>query len=295
MTLNEFISKYSGKTIGYPGDSYKGECLSLVKQYMKEMFSFNPPASGCNGARCYWSIFPDPLSKYFTKVPNTPTGVPKSGDIVIWNEKAGGGYGHIAIVTEASVNSFKSFDQNWGGRHAHIVTHDYSNVYGWLTPIKSEQGGGQMNIDPKIFEELVGKSTKYDEFVKAGFSNPTAIKQKIDNLEKDKKNLEKDKKELEGKLNDAALYAGKLETDLEKSQSAVSTLETDKKELQGTIKQRDERIKVLEAENERLSNAMDAEISTDYQTNEDENQQEEVAGSLFIKVLKSFREWIRSL
>ena len=67
MTFNEFVTKYEGKTVGYPDGSFVGECLSLVKVYMKETLGFNPPPSGSNSAYGYWSNFPKPLGDYYTK------------------------------------------------------------------------------------------------------------------------------------------------------------------------------------------------------------------------------------
>jgi len=139
MTLQQFINKYSGQTLGYPSGSYVGECLSLVKVYIQEMFGITPPASGSNSAYGYWANFPNPLPTMFVKVANTPSGIPKAGDIMIWNTSVGSGYGHIAIFVEGNANSFKSFDQNWGGKQAHIQGHYYTNVVGWLSP-KINQG-----------------------------------------------------------------------------------------------------------------------------------------------------------
>lgn len=139
MTLDQFISKYMGKTVGYPDGQYVGECLSLVKWYCKDVFNFDPPPSGSNSAYGYWSNFPAPLSTYFTKVANTPDGVPKRGDIIIWDTNAGGGYGHIAIFLEGTASSFKSLDQNWNGKQTHEQGHYYTNVVGWLTPIMPEK------------------------------------------------------------------------------------------------------------------------------------------------------------
>lgn len=138
MTLDTFISKYMGKTVGYPDGQYVGECLSLVKWYCKDVFNFDPPPSGSNSAYGYWSNFPNPLSTYFTKVANTPDGVPKRGDIIIWDTNAGGGCGHIAIFLEGTASSFKSLDQNWNGKQTHEQGHYYTNVVGWLTPIMPE-------------------------------------------------------------------------------------------------------------------------------------------------------------
>jgi hypothetical protein len=137
MSLDEFIEKYKGKSVGYPNDNYfKGECLSLTKWYIKEVFGIDPPASGCNGARCYWSIFPSPLDSIFEKVPNRPDLVPKKGWVAVWDGSVGGGAGHIGIVADdkATKSTFNSFDSNWGSKTAQIVTHNYNNVYGFLVP-----------------------------------------------------------------------------------------------------------------------------------------------------------------
>lgn len=134
MTLDEFISKYEGQEVGYPNDQYKGECLSLVKRYIEECFNIYPPPSGCGAARCYWTNFPDPLGVVFKKAENTPDLIPKKGWICVWDEGVGSGYGHIDIVISGDVARFEGFDQNWGGRHAHRVTHNYNNVYGFLVP-----------------------------------------------------------------------------------------------------------------------------------------------------------------
>ena len=137
ISLDEFIEKYKGKSVGYPNDNYfKGECLSLTKWYIKEVFGIDPPASGCNGARCYWSIFPSPLDNIFEKVPNRPDLVPKRGWVAVWDGSVGGGAGHIGIVADdkATKSTFNSFDSNWGSKTAQIVTHNYNNVYGFLVP-----------------------------------------------------------------------------------------------------------------------------------------------------------------
>lgn len=136
MTLDQFIQKYKGKTVCYPEGKYCGQCLSLVKIYIKEVFGIDPPASGCNGARCYWSIFPSPLDSIFEKVPNRPDLVPKKGWVAVWDGNVGGGAGHIGIVADdkATKSTFNSFDSNWGSKTAQIVTHNYNNVYGFLVP-----------------------------------------------------------------------------------------------------------------------------------------------------------------
>ena len=134
MTTDEFVTKYNGKTLGYPDGSFVGECLSLVKVYIKEMFGINPPPSGTNSAYGYWSKFPSPLDTIFEKVVNEITSVPKKGDLIIWKPTSSNKYGHIDIWIDGDVNEFLGFDQNFYGRHAHLQKHSYNNVIGWLHP-----------------------------------------------------------------------------------------------------------------------------------------------------------------
>jgi len=181
MTLNDFVKKYDGKTKGYPDDTqYLGECLSLAKLYIKEVFGIDPPPSGSNSAYGYWSNFPNPLGSVFIKIPNTKGVVPVPGDILIWSTNTGGGYGHIAICLSASASSayFESFDQNWGSRAAHKVNHNYNNVVGWLHP--KENMADTVAVERAKFEELVTKATKYDDIVKSGVT----MASDIDNLKR---------------------------------------------------------------------------------------------------------------
>lgn len=187
----DFVERYRGKTIGYPTLMFRGECLSLTKRYIEERYKIYPPPSGCNSARCYWSKFPDPLGTVLKRILNTPDLVPEEGWIAVWDEDTGNGYGHIGVVLEgADVNQFTSFDQNWGGRHAHKVKHNYDNVYGFLVPL--DEGGDMVEVPSDKFEELVTKSTKYDEFVAAGYnevSDVNKLKQGLDNCNESKDQL----------------------------------------------------------------------------------------------------------
>lgn len=182
MTFNEFVTKYEGKTVGYPDGSFVGECLSLVKVYMKETLGFNPPPSGSNSAYGYWSNFPKPLGDYYTKIENTPTGIPKRGDIVIWKPTASNSYGHIAIFDNGDANTFRSFDQNWSGKQAHIQEHNYNNVAGWLRP-KGTTMPDTIQVEKAVFEELVTKSTAYDKLVADGYVTKSEYDKKTSELD----------------------------------------------------------------------------------------------------------------
>ena len=231
MTTDEFVSKYNGKTIGYNG--YVGECLSLVKQYIKEVYGIEPPPSGVNSAWGYWTNFPNPLGQVFEKVPNTPNGVPKKGDIIIWNSAVGGGYGHIAIFIEGNASSFKSFDQNWGGRQAHIQGHYYNNVLGWLTPRSNMNGlklfdnNGQVwaVFDNKQFYVENPKSIEGLSIVKGQPSGEILIKQKDQDAR-----LAQLRSEMQGQIDARDVQISNLNSKIEQLKKQNSTLVTQNSE-----------------------------------------------------------------
>lgn len=55
------------------------------------------------------------LKNIATVYENTPNFLPVAGDIVIFNGRYGGGCGHVAVVTKATLNSFEVIEQNWQG------------------------------------------------------------------------------------------------------------------------------------------------------------------------------------
>lgn len=134
MTPQEFFKKYDGLTKGYPDDSkYLGECLSIVKLFIKEVHQINPPPSGTNSAYGYWSNFPDPLGTVFEKVSYTSGMDFYEGDIPIWKPTTSNPFGHIDIlVKKDSESTFIGFDQNWNGKQSHFQQHNLINIAGCL-------------------------------------------------------------------------------------------------------------------------------------------------------------------
>lgn len=126
MTLNEFLNKYKvGKSYGYNG-TYIGECVSLVKNYIKEVLGVTPQAIG--NAKDYWSKRNGAYLKgIFTPIANTPSFVPQRGDVFV---RTSGTYGHIGIVLEATKDYFYTVEQNYNGcRVVKNIKHtDWNNV-----------------------------------------------------------------------------------------------------------------------------------------------------------------------
>ena len=135
-TLEQFLSDYLGQSKGYPDDnSFKGECLSICKIYIKECFGINPPASGTNSAYGYWSNFPNPLGEVFEKVLNTDDLIPQKGWIGIMKPCDSNPYGHIFIVADGSTKSIcKNWAQNWTSRTFRLESNRYTNIIGFLKP-----------------------------------------------------------------------------------------------------------------------------------------------------------------
>lgn len=126
MTLNEFLNKYKvGKSYAYNG-TYKGECVSLVKNYIKEVLGVTPQSIG--NAKDYWSKRNGAYLKgIFTPIANTPSFVPQRGDVFV---RTSGTYGHIGIVLEATKDYFYTVEQNYNGcRVVKNIKHtDWNNV-----------------------------------------------------------------------------------------------------------------------------------------------------------------------
>lgn len=172
MKLDDFISKYNGKTVDWD-KQYGGQCVDLYRQYCHEVLDF-PQSPAVEGAADIWNTY---LKNYFIRIANTSEGVPDKGDIVIWSKNTGGGYGHVALFIEGTTGSFRSFDQNWPkGSPCQVVNHYYTNVLGWLHAISNEGADYYKEIDLNnkesikvcvdIWRDVVdGKYVKKEEYV----------------------------------------------------------------------------------------------------------------------------------
>ena len=131
--LSTFLKLYLGKGIDYDG-KYGVQCVDLIKKLLNFWLGIKPGSWG--DAHAYYDNFNahKELTDNFVKIANTPSFVPKRGDIVVWHKRLGG-TGHIAIATgEGDTKHFHSWDQNWGYAHEPMTRkrHDYSNVLGVL-------------------------------------------------------------------------------------------------------------------------------------------------------------------
>lgn len=84
-----------------PNNKYKGECVSLVQQYLYRVF--NKPFQAYGNAKDWANNYP---KDYFTKL-NANAGYQR-GDVLVYGENRGNGYGHMGIID----CNYKWLDQN---------------------------------------------------------------------------------------------------------------------------------------------------------------------------------------
>lgn len=95
MTLKEFGDwAYSQDSVGNPDvhNSYKGQCVSLIQQYLYQVFG--NPFKAYGNAKDWENNYPS----NFTKLKQGQG--PKAGDIMVYSGAYPGsdGYGHIALI-----------------------------------------------------------------------------------------------------------------------------------------------------------------------------------------------------
>ena len=123
-----------GKT--YDGDGAHGaQCKDYANAYSQWLGHPLQPSDAAEA----WAIKQD---SFWVKVPYKTGEKPNQGDIVVWDSWKQNSYGHIAVVLDASEDSFRSVDQNWKdsnletGSEASIITHNYTDpkILGYLRP-----------------------------------------------------------------------------------------------------------------------------------------------------------------
>lgn len=93
-----------------PDRSYGFQCFDLANQWW--LYLFNHTLKGVGAADIpTWNNFKGEATVY----ENTLSFQAQPGDLVIFNRNYGQGYGHVAIVLSATLNSITVLEQNWVG------------------------------------------------------------------------------------------------------------------------------------------------------------------------------------
>lgn len=104
MNLQEFGSwglKQKSVANPAPNNKYKGQCVSLIQQYLYKVFGKSFKAYG--NAKDWANNYP---KSYFNKL--SKSSKLQSGDVLVYGSNYGGGYGHIGLI---DCNG-KWYDQN---------------------------------------------------------------------------------------------------------------------------------------------------------------------------------------
>ncbi|MCE4957245.1 N-acetylmuramoyl-L-alanine amidase [Macrococcoides caseolyticum] len=102
-----WIYKAIGKQFDY--DKFYGyQCMDIVNAYWNYI-----SGGSLNGASAKDIPFANDFSGKATVYKNTPSFLPKAGDIVVWGSSINGYHGHTAIVTSANLEIFVVVEQNW--------------------------------------------------------------------------------------------------------------------------------------------------------------------------------------
>lgn len=168
MKLQAFIDKYAGQANVGDTPENTGECVGLIEVWLNEQ---GHPAN-------VWGNAKDLLANAgpeFVVISNTADNYPLPGDILCFNGRWGGGFGHTGVVTSANVDNFTLFEQNNPtGSAPHLVDHpNYSNVQGWMR-LKNNQGGeeviqdldNEFNRANDTFIRIRGRAMSREEFRK---------------------------------------------------------------------------------------------------------------------------------
>lgn len=125
-TLDQIVLEQNGKFVEVAGSSNaKNQCVDLVNFYIRDVLGF-PIIEWTNAVD-----FPKKAGDKYEYIPEDPNFIPQKGDIVVWK----GTVGHIAIILDANINTFTSFDQNYPtGKPCVKVKHTYTGVLGYLRP-----------------------------------------------------------------------------------------------------------------------------------------------------------------
>lgn len=164
MTLSEFIDKYNGKEIDFD-NAYKGQCVDLFRQYIKEVLIFPQPKPVVGAGDLWTNYDTDPnLSGYFERITNTLEFIPDPGDVMVWKKTSSLPYGHIGVIKAATKTNFVSFDQNWKTISVcELIAHTYSGVCGVF---RAKKLTNELTECLKQHTELVTKCNKLDEDLK---------------------------------------------------------------------------------------------------------------------------------
>lgn len=103
MNLKEFVewAKKQGSVANPQKGTFKGQCVSLIQQYLYQVFG--KPFKAYGNAKDWINNYP---RGYFNKLSNTIK--LQAGDVLVYNKNYGNGFGHVAMID----HNGRYFEQN---------------------------------------------------------------------------------------------------------------------------------------------------------------------------------------
>ena len=165
MTLKDFVNKYKNKPLEWVDPNNKNQCMDLVVAWIEEGLGHSRLTNGIFYA---YQLFTNPtllLKENFEIIPNTPTGVPQAGDIMVWSA-AYGPAGHTAIVTQGDALAFKAFSQNDPtGSPCVERIYGYNKVLGWLRSKKNNPLQECLSQHTTLVTKLIAYEKKEKDWI----------------------------------------------------------------------------------------------------------------------------------
>lgn len=135
--LEKFIEQYIGKVVNFDGSPESGgQSPQLVAQWCSYL---GLPYQWAN-AYDWWDDSDETFAEHWDKTYRAQASneLPRPGDIVVFSSALPGSEdcGHLSVFIEAKENTSEwiGFDANWGGRSAHLQSHNWAYVVGWFSP-----------------------------------------------------------------------------------------------------------------------------------------------------------------
>lgn len=142
--LQQFINYWSGRNDCDFDGYYGNQCVDLVQFWSQKL------NGGVFIGDYAYQIYGTNATTY-DSIPETLFTIPKTGDVVVWDKKYNGYAGHIAIIVEANLYSFKAFSQNDpAGSTPQIRTYSYYAVKGYMRRKNTTVQPAQPNADQYV-------------------------------------------------------------------------------------------------------------------------------------------------
>lgn len=176
----EYALSMVGKGYDYD-NAYGWQCFDTANYYWHQLFGHGLKGNGAADIPTH-----NDFKGEATVYENTKSFLAKPGDLVIFNKNYGGGYGHVAIVVDATLDQLDVVEQNWlgGGLDKTEVTtrrkHNYDFPMWFIRPnFKAEVKKATTTQKATVKKEVAkkedakkGKTLKYNRDEVTGYKLP---------------------------------------------------------------------------------------------------------------------------